>query len=72
MIKNLAVILAAVAIVSLAPIGTHQAYAGGAASAATKPAGVVAAVSHHHAVQTADSGITEFSSSSAKTSVSKR
>lgn len=72
MIKNLAVVLVAVALVSLTAIGAHQAYAGGASSAPTKPGAAAVTVAHQQSVQTADGAVTEFSSSSAKTSVSKR
>jgi hypothetical protein len=76
MCKNLGTITGALAIVSLGSLLTG-AQAGGATSApskynnATQTANLYQ-VRHHRPVQTADFGITEFSSSSTKHSVPKR
>ena len=76
MCKSLITIAAALAILSLGSLACDRAQAGGAASAPSKynnashTANLV--VRHHQRVQTAEFGITEFSSSSAKTSVPKR
>ncbi len=77
MYKSLVTIAAALAILSLGSLASDRAQAGGAASAPSKynnashTANLVQ-VRHHQRVQTAEFGITEFSSSSAKTSVPKR
>jgi hypothetical protein len=76
MCKSLVTIAAALAILSLGSLASDRAQAGGATSAPSKynnashTASLV--VRHHQRVQTAEFGITEFSSSSAKTSVPKR
>ncbi|MGO9595833.1 MAG: hypothetical protein ACLPZ0_19500 [Steroidobacteraceae bacterium] len=77
MCKSLVTIAAALAILSLGSLASDRAQAGGATSApskynnATHTANLVQ-VRHHQRVQAAEFGITEFSSSSAKTSVPKR
>ena len=75
--KGLVMVGAALAIVSLGSLVSGPAQAGGATSAPSKYARAVDAVKldqvrHTAPVQTADVKITEFSSSSAKRSVSKR
>ena len=77
MCKSLVVIAAALAILLLGSLVSDRAQAGGATSAASKynnasRAANLEQVRHHRRVQTADFGITEFSSSSAKSSVPKR
>jgi hypothetical protein len=77
MCKSLVTIAAALAILSLGSLASDRAQAGGATSAPSKynnashTANLVQ-VRHHQRVLTAEFGITEFSSSSAKTSVPKR
>lgn len=75
--KGLVMVGAALAIVSLGSLVSDPAEAGGATSAPSKYARAVDGVKldqvrHTAPVQTADVKITEFSSSSAKRSVSKR
>jgi hypothetical protein len=76
MCKSIVTIAAALAILSLGSFASDRAQAGGATSAPSKynnashTANLV--VRHHQRVQTAEFGITEFSSSSAKSSVPKR
>jgi len=77
MCKSLVTITAAVAILSLGSLASDPAQAGGATSTPSKynnaaHAANMQQVRHHQRVQTANFGITEFSSSSAKTSVPKR
>lgn len=74
--KNLITVAAAFAVVSLGSLVSAQ--AGGTATSAPSKynnqvqAAYVSQVSNHRQAQSADYGITEFSSSSAKSSVSKR
>jgi hypothetical protein len=75
MCKNLVTITAALAILSLGSLASAQ--AGGATSASSKYNNATHTASldqtrHHRQVQTADFRITEFSSSSAKSSVPHR
>ena len=75
MCKSLVTIAAALAILSLGSLVSDRAQAGGATSAPSKyntHAVNVVQARHHLPVQTAEFGITEFSSSSAKIPVSKR
>jgi hypothetical protein len=77
MCKSLITIAAALAILSLGSLTSDRAQAGGATSAAPKYNNAthtanLAQVRHHQRVQTAEFGITEFSSSSAKASAPKR
>jgi hypothetical protein len=77
MYKGLATIATALAIASLGPLVSVPAQAGGATSAPSKYARAVDGakldrVRYNSSVQTADVRITEFSSSSAKSSVPKR
>jgi len=75
--KSLAVITAAVAMLSLALLPSDRAQAGSATSAASKYDNAAQSanlnrVRNHRLVQTTDFPITEFSSSSARSSVPKR
>jgi len=77
MCKGLVMVAAALAIVSLGSLVSGAAQAGGATSAPSKYARAVDGakldqVRYNSSVQTADVRITEFSSSSAKSSVPKR
>lgn len=76
MCKSLVAISAALAMLSLGMFTSDHAQAGGAMSAPSKYTATHAAnlglTRHHSRVQTADFRITEFSSSSAKSSVPKR
>ncbi len=74
MCKSLVTIATALAILSLGSLVSDRAQAGGATSAPSKYTHAVNVVQarHHLPVQTAEFGIAEFSSSSAKIPVSKR
>jgi len=77
MCKSFVAIAAAVAVLLFGSLVSDRAQAGGATSAPSKynntgRAANLEQVRHHRRVQTADFGITEFSSSSAKSSVPKR
>jgi len=77
MCKSLVAMTAALAVMLLGSLVSDHAQAGGATSAPSKynntsRAASLEQVRHHQRVQTADFGITEFSSSSAKSSVPKR
>jgi hypothetical protein len=77
MCKSLVTITAALAILSLGSFASDRAQAGGSTSAASKYNNTTHTahlyqVRHDRSVQTADFKITEFSSSSAKTSAPKR
>ena len=78
MCKTLVTITAALAVVSLGSLVSDRAQAGGAQSAPTKYSGrstqtaTVYQVRTNRQVQAPDVGITEFSSSSAKTAVPRR
>lgn len=77
MCKSLVTITAALAILSMGSLLSDRAQAGGAMSAPSKynnatNTAELYQVRHHRSTRTADVRITEFSSSSAKSSVPKR
>jgi hypothetical protein len=77
MYKGFIVIAATLSIVSLGSVLSDRAQAGGATSAASKYSSTIDGVKQaqlpvRSSAQTADFAITEFSSSSAKSSVAKR